>query len=361
MNLDAHPDRVALACALEGVLLGTAAGDALGLACEGLGPKRQRRFFPSLERHGLLFGRGMISDDTEHSVMLAQSLIVSGADETAFARDFAWRLRGWFIALPAGMGMATLKACVRLWLGFPPRSSGVRSAGNGPAMRAAVLGVALADDLALLKRLSSVAARITHRDPRAEEGALVVALAARLAATLGRDIGTAELVGELAPHLVPDDAVWRLVSSAAASVIEEEPAVAFVERIGSRGGVSGFMLHTLPAVLHVWLRHQSDFRGGVEEVIRLGGDTDTTGAIVGALIGARVGRAGIPASLIDGILDWPRSPAMISKVAQRLAESRAAGRPLPAVRSFALAHPLRNLLFLAVVLAHGVRRLLPPY
>ncbi|MFN0163574.1 MAG: ADP-ribosylglycohydrolase family protein [Burkholderiales bacterium] len=354
-----NPDGAARA--LAGSMLGTAVGDALGLACEGLSARRQALLFPSLARHGFLCGRGMISDDTEHTVMLAQSLIVAGGDETRFARDFAWRLRGWLVALPAGIGMATLRACAKLLIGIPPLRSGVVSAGNGPAMRAAVLGVACAGDVDLLKRLNRVAARITHRDPRAEEGALVVALVARLAATVDRDIGTAEMVAKLAPHLVPDDAVWRAVAAAAASVIEEEPAADFVARLGSRGGVSGFMLHTLPAVLHVWLRHQSDWRGGVEEIIRLGGDTDTTAAILGGIIGARVGRAGIPAALVDTLIDWPRSPAMILEVAARLAEALRLGRPLPAVRSIVLAHPLRNLVFLAIVLAHGFRRLLPPY
>lgn len=354
-------DPATLERALEGALLGTAVGDALGLACEGLSPARQLKLFPSLDSHGFLFGRGMISDDTEHSVMLAQSLIASGGVPEAFARDFAWRLRGWFAALPAGMGMATLKACLRLWLGFSPVRSGVSSAGNGPAMRAAVLGVAYRDDLARMKELNRVAARITHRDARAEEGALAIALAARLAATLGRDVGTAELVGEMAPHLVPDDAIWRLLTATAASVIEEEPAADFIARIGSRPGVTGFMLHTLPAVLHVWLRHQTDYRGGVVEIIRLGGDTDTTAAILGGLIGARVGRAGIPPAWIDGIIDWPRSPGMLTAVARRLADSRSQGRALAPVRSVVLAHPLRNLIFLFIVLAHGFRRLLPPY
>ena len=60
---------------------------------------------PSLDRYGLLFGTGMISDDTEHTVMLAQALIESGGDEVHFARDFAWRLKGWLLALPAGVGV----------------------------------------------------------------------------------------------------------------------------------------------------------------------------------------------------------------------------------------------------------------
>ena len=41
--------------------------------------------------------------------------------------------------LPAGVGLATARACLKLWLGFSPERSGIYSAGNGPAMRSAVL------------------------------------------------------------------------------------------------------------------------------------------------------------------------------------------------------------------------------
>ena len=91
-----------------GCLLGTAVGDALGLACEGLSADRQKRWFPSLDGYHLLFGKGLCSDDTEHTCMIAQSIIVSGGDEQLFARDFAWRLRWWLVGLPAGIGLELL-------------------------------------------------------------------------------------------------------------------------------------------------------------------------------------------------------------------------------------------------------------
>ena len=58
--------------AVTGCLLGTAVGDALGLACEGLSKARQRRLYPDLAGYHFLFGRGMTSDDTEHTCMLAR-------------------------------------------------------------------------------------------------------------------------------------------------------------------------------------------------------------------------------------------------------------------------------------------------
>ena len=85
--------------ALIGCILGTAVGDALGLACEGLSRRRQAKMFRTLDSYRLLpFGKGMTSDDTEHTCMLAQSLIVTGHSEMAmlerkFSANFAWRLR----------------------------------------------------------------------------------------------------------------------------------------------------------------------------------------------------------------------------------------------------------------------------
>ena len=108
-------------------------------------------------------------------------------------------------------------------------------------------------------------------------------------------------------------------------------------------------------------RRQDDYPGGIREMIRRGGDADTTAVIVGGIIGARVGREGIPAPLLAKLVDWPRSPGMIERVAIRLARAREAQTPMRAVRCAIWAAPLRNLIFLVIVLAHGFRRLLPPY
>src|SRR5713101_4712985 len=120
---------------LAGVILGTAVGDALGLPREGLSRRRARKLFgPPPFHHQFLFGRGMTSDDTEHTCMVGQALLRAPSDPDRFARSLGWRLRFWLLGLPAGLGRATLRAVVKLWLGFSPHHSGVRSAGNGPAM-----------------------------------------------------------------------------------------------------------------------------------------------------------------------------------------------------------------------------------
>src|SRR3972149_1544402 len=114
---------------LSGILLGTAVGDALGVSAEGLSPRRRQRLMPDGWRHRLLMGRGMVRDDTEHALFVGQSLLRHPADADAFQRRLAWHLRWWVAGLPAGIGMATARACLKLWLGFPPSRSGVFSAG----------------------------------------------------------------------------------------------------------------------------------------------------------------------------------------------------------------------------------------
>lgn len=151
---------------LTGVLLGTAVGDSLGLPREGLSPRRAEALYGSDLRQCFLFGHGMISDDTEHTCLTGQALLRGGGDADRFVRHLAGGLRGWLATFPAGIGLATLRACLRLWLGFPPSRSGVWSAGNGPAMRAALLGVCLGDRPEVLRAFVRAGTRLTHTDPR---------------------------------------------------------------------------------------------------------------------------------------------------------------------------------------------------
>lgn len=149
-----------------GILLGTAVGDALGLPAEGLSPQRRRRMLPGPWRHRLLFGRGLVSDDTEHTFFVAQSLLEHPNDAASFQRRLAGRLRWWLASLPAGIGMATAWACLKLWLGFAPTRSEVFSAGNGPAMRSALLGGCFRDRPDALESFVRASTQITHTDPQ---------------------------------------------------------------------------------------------------------------------------------------------------------------------------------------------------
>lgn len=350
--------------AVVGCLLGQAVGDALGLPMEGLSPRRGGRLYPHLDRHQFFLGRGMGSDDTEHACMTAQALLRSGGDVDRFSRSLAWRLRWWFLSMPAGIGKATLKACVKLWLGFPPTKSGVRSAGNGPAMRAAIIGVCCGDREDLLAAFVRASTRLTHTDPRAELGAAIVAAVARAAADRSRPPDPTAVVTRLMAAVPLELAGSLIVSNTAAipAALETGLTVAgFAESIGLRRGVSGYIAHTVPVAVYAFFRHPDDYRAAVQAVIRCGGDTDTVAAITGALGGARVGKAGIPAEWLRGFADWPRSAAWIERLGRRLAQGDWRDQLLPAVRLAWWALPARNAVFFLIVLLHVVRRLLPPY
>jgi hypothetical protein len=121
------------------------------------------------------------------------------------------------------------------------------------------------------------------------------------------------------------------------------------------------MYHTVPVAVYAWYRHCGEFEAALGAVLDCGGDTDTVGAITGALAGAVVGEEGIPRVWIDGIVDWPRGRGLLYVLSDRLSAASRIHRPLPVVRYFWPVLPVRNLLFLVIVLAHGFRRLLPPY
>ena len=73
------------------------------------------------------------------------------------------------------------------------------------------------------------------------------------------------------------------------------------------------------------------------------------------------GEDSIPADWRTGVADWPRSLPLLRTLADRLATVIATGQSAAPVRYFWPAIPLRNLLFLLIVLLHGLWRLLPPY
>jgi ADP-ribosyl-[dinitrogen reductase] hydrolase len=161
-----------------GLLLGGAVGDAIGLPAEGMTAERIVCRWPGELKHRFVFGRGMMSDDTEHAAMTAQALIIAAGDVEKFRRCLAWKLRWWFLELPAGVGLATARACLRLWFGISPERSGVHSAGNGPAMRSAIIGATFADNEAKRQEFVAASTRLTHTDPRAVTAAMAVAEAA---------------------------------------------------------------------------------------------------------------------------------------------------------------------------------------
>lgn len=355
---------------LAGVLIGGAVGDALGLPTEGLSPQRQWKWWPGELCHRFVFGRGMVSDDTEHAFMTAQAVLAAHGDLERFRRSLAWQLRWWFLALPAGVGFATARACLRLWLGVPADRSGVNSAGNGPSMRSAILGAVFATDANRRRDFVRASTRLTHLDPRAETAAQAVAEAAafccrtrveqassedRRTELIPDDRNIADVIQSMAT--LTDDPEWRRLCARMSAALDKGDSVQqFSNGLNLHRGITGYAYHTVPVALYAWLRYRGKFEDALGNTIRCGGDTDTVAAICGALVGCDVGPEGIPKQWRNGICDWPRTRKSFVRLAQELAAPT--GKP---IRWFWPGVLPRNIIFLSVVLIHGLRRLFPPF
>lgn len=341
--------------AIAGCLLGCAVGDAIGLPYEGLSTKRAMRFARLPLRHRFVLGRGMVSDDTDHTIFVAQALIRSKGDVVLFRKVLAWRLRLWLLCLPAGIGWATLKGVIRLWLGFS--RSGVFSAGNGPSMRSAIIGAAFATDAAARRSHVEASTLLTHTDPKAFAGALAVAeVAARIVeGAWAKKPATENFIAMLA-SLSPEPGWSAAVNEMRDACEAQDPIALARDRFGSKNGVSGYVLHSVPFALVAWYHHFGDYRATIESITQAGGDVDTVAAIAGALAGATVGARGIPPEWVNDVADWPHGTAYIRALSTGLAT---ADSQTPTYFS-AWLFP-RGILFTLLVLLHGFRRLLPPY
>ena len=349
--------------AIAGCLIGMAVGDALGLPRESLSTRRAERLFGPIDRHQFLFGHGMFSDDTEHALMTAQGLLVSGGEPERFLRSLSWRLRGWLLGFPFGIGKATLRACIKLWLGWSPKTSGVWSAGNGPAMRAPILGVCFGAQPDQLRSLIRYGTRITHLDPKAEWGALAIGQAAHLAAnSAGQPLIVTNTIRAII-DILPAEAseLTALIQRVQSSIASSQTTEHFAIELGLQRGVTGYTFHTVPVVLHAWLSFPDEYRTAVQTVIRCGGDTDTTAAIVGAIAGARLGTKLIPESWRTHLAEWPRDLRWMERLSHALTQMLEDGKPRRAIPASWLGIIARNVLFDAVILGHVLRRLLPPY
>ncbi|HYV27587.1 MAG TPA: ADP-ribosylglycohydrolase family protein [Candidatus Eisenbacteria bacterium] len=346
--------------AFVGVLLGTAVGDALGLPAENLSPERIRRRWRGEWRMRLVFGRGMISDDTEHTLLVAQALFSHPDDAAAFQRALGWKLRWWFAGLPGGVGLATAKACLRLWIGFSASKAAVASAGSGPAMRSAIIGAYFAEDADRRRQFVSASSRLTHRGWQAETAAMAVSECVALAVRT-QDQPEVQQVLSLFRGLSGEQQWQTVLSRMETSLAAQMTVPEFVRTLGLDKGVTGYSLHVVPVAIYAWLRHPRDFRTAMISALECGGDTDTVGAILGAMSGGTVGKQGMPNEWLASVCEWPHSVTFMERVASRLAEQKDAQNSLGPVRYFWPGLIPRNLIFLAVVLAHGFRRLAPPY
>jgi len=291
----------------RGVLLGLAAGDALGAPAEFLSAEQ------IVERYGVITEMigggchevepGETTDATDMMLCLAESLIEVGDFDP---QDVMERYRAWFESAPRDVSLTVRTVMLSYRAGTPWDLASRRAfeilgqpvAGNGSLMRCAPIALRFADDPDERRLVSQRESTLTHFDRlagwacEAFNDLLVAAMRDRLRDEIPR----------LAERLADEDS---RVSAALFDALLAEP-----EEIES----SAFVLDGLKAALWAVTR-----TGSLEEalclIVNKGNDADTVGAITGALAGAVYGEAGVPPRWRAALRDADRVVAAADRLA----------------------------------------------
>jgi ADP-ribosyl-[dinitrogen reductase] hydrolase len=270
----------------RGCLLGLACGDALGGAVEFNSRQWIAERYPNGVRDfvgggWLSLEPGEITDDTELTLALARSLAKGGPLDID---DVASNFLEWHHSRPKDQGNLTRAALHLLDSGTPWTEAGEIArgmgesggAGNGSVMRCAPVALRFANDGQSLIDASIDTSRITHADPRCTWGTVAINQAIVWLLNGGDICG------------VVDAAVAGVPEQTVVDAVEAAQTIEFIEL-----NAGGYVLSTITSALWALLHHET-----LEDVIvasvSLGEDTDTTGAVAGALAGAYFGAEAIP-------------------------------------------------------------------
>ena len=352
----------------RGLMVGVAVGNLLGIPYEGGRWNRTAIAveFPDGIREIAAKPGWPDDDDLAQSILLAEAGIATDAYDI---NELAHRFWAWAELNGAGMGGQT-KHALQLFggaaprrelreyarfgtpTGLPPRTPGGHAAidapriawearnsaaaGNGAAMRCAPVALRWLDDEEAVVRNSVVSAAVTHWDPRCLWSAVLINLAlARLLHNEAVDsnelAATANTIaGRLGDKLRPyplGDRMPPEVRDAAEAALRPDTTV---DDLGIDNRNGGYTLIAMRAAL--WSAcHPANFEDGLSAIVSAGGDTDTNGAIAGAVLGARFGHQAIPARWRDHVAEirnytppvanWPRRERL-EDLADRVLASR---------------------------------------
>ena len=317
----------------RGCLLGGAVGDALGAPVEFL--KRSdilRRFGPKgITRYAPAYGGlGTITDDTQMTLFTAEGLIrawvrgcfkgitsYAGVTAHAYLRwlrtqgerpscdiDFGSDEPGWLFQQPQlhnrrAPGNTCLSALQQMQsLGEAARNN---SKGCGSVMRVAPVGlfgwrlrqVALPQDTFHLGR---DLAALTHGHPTGSLPAGVLAVLI-LALTDGASLGEALVASKALLRAEADhEPTLRAIEMAEDFAASGMPTEAAIARLGQ-----GWVAEEALAISVYCALVARSFRHGVILAVNHDGDSDSTGSIVGNLLGAMHGVKAIPAEWLEAL------------------------------------------------------------
>jgi ADP-ribosylglycohydrolase len=272
----------------RGAMLGLAVGNTLGLPVESWPSAEIRRRYPrGIREIDPLEVKLPWDDDLAQAVILAESIL---EHDTLRNDDLAARMVAWFESNGRGMGAQTRAVISALRQGILPSEAarliwerdGGQPAGNGAVMRCAPVAMRWPRDHKKLYEETENSSRVTHHDPRCAWSAFAVNLAVSDAlhgrtASIDFIADTLESMG-VGPHTL---SAVRQVSGGS------------LERLRLDATAIGFTLKAMQAGL--WcLEHPADFEESLVAVVQAGGDTDTNGAVAGAVLGALHGASAIP-------------------------------------------------------------------
>lgn len=268
-----------------GCLIGSAVGDALGSSFEGFSSSKV-----DAERF-----HGRWTDDTHMMIGVAESLIANkGFDGNHMAQTFIknyeqepWR--GYASGPPRVFrwiksGVAWNEAARRLF-------GGAGSFGNGAAMRVAPVGLFYYDDLEKLRAVAYSQSQITHTHELGMEGAALQAYAVALAikADSSRRLDPYDFLAEL-KNFTKNEVYKMKLEKMRKLLADAADKKTVVRELGN--GVESH--NSVPTAIYCFLRNWSIFEDAVLYAVSLGGDTDTIGAMTGAISGAYHGVEAIP-------------------------------------------------------------------
>jgi ADP-ribosyl-[dinitrogen reductase] hydrolase len=277
----------------------------LGATLEFMTPKEIRAQYGVLTeiRGGgwLHLPKGAVTDDTEMTLCIARSL----AQGAWSPRDIAERFAVWLRSRPRDVG-GTCRRGIRRYINdgslvAPPCDA---DAGNGAVMRMAPIAIASLADRTLLENWALEQAHITHHHPLSDTACILVGRMMHLAC-----------VGHAKPRL-------RALADA---MVARWPEFRFFSHVGE---CSAYVVDTMRTVLHHLFATRS-FSDCLIGTVNAGGDSDTSGAIVGAIAGAYYGLGAIPERWIAAL-----KPGLVSEL-ERLAavlvglSPLANGEPVP--------------------------------
>ena len=242
------------------------------------------------------------TDDTAMAASIVETLAACGEiveDELAarflrrYARDPA-----------RGYGAGAHRILSAMGEGVPWREAagavfgGQGSAGNGGAMRAAPIGAYHAGNIAAAVADAARSAAPTHAHPEGAAGA--IALAALSAAVWGgeRDPGALILA---TIEATPAGDTRRRLTWVADHLSDDALTVAAT--VGNGGNV--LASDTVPFAAWCAIRHLGAYAEAIWTCAAVGGDIDTTCAMVGGMIIGVVGEAGIPTAWRDAVEPLP--------------------------------------------------------